>query len=149
VSFRKKKKNDPARLDHPNHHPSAYTAPHVVGKLLRTRITAAQHQVEGRIVLNAAVRHGAKVLDLKAHINKGLLAGGDALLVLDLLLRVLDGVGGLQIEGDVLAGKGLDEYLHGEKKAVQAGKLSGWWVAVRGGGGGKAVSHMRVVVQKA
>merc|ERR1712138_20007 len=36
----------------------------------------------------------------------------DALLVLDLSLDVLDGVGGLDLKGDGLASQGLDEGLH-------------------------------------
>src|SRR5690606_34659413 len=42
-----------------------------------------------------------------------LLVRGDSLLVLDLLLDILDGVGRLHIEGDGLAREGLHEDLHG------------------------------------
>ena len=45
--------------------------------------------------------------------DQALLVGRDALLVLDLGLDVVNGVRGLDIEGDGLAGQGLDEDLHG------------------------------------
>ena len=45
--------------------------------------------------------------------DEALLIGRDALLVLDLGLDVVDGVGGLDVEGDGLARQGLDENLHG------------------------------------
>ena len=41
-----------------------------------------------------------------------MLVGWDALLVHDLCLEVLDGVGGLSLDGDGLAGKRLDKDLH-------------------------------------
>ena len=44
--------------------------------------------------------------------DQPLLVRGDALLVLDLGLDVLDGVGGLDLKGDGLASEGLDEDLH-------------------------------------
>jgi len=40
------------------------------------------------------------------------LIGGDALLVLDLGLDILDGVRRLNVQGDGLSGQGLDEDLH-------------------------------------
>jgi hypothetical protein len=64
------------------------------------------------------------------------------LLVLDLLLDILDGVGGLHLEGDGLAREGLDEDLHracGEEEDGQReweeggggceGPISAWWGA--------------------
>merc|ERR1719477_331802 len=49
---------------------------------------------------------------LLASEDQPLLVRGDALLVLDLGLDVLDGVGGLDLKGDGLASEGLDEDLH-------------------------------------
>ena len=48
-------------------------------------------------------RRRAPVLELLASKNEALLVRGDALLVLDLLLHVVDGVAGLDVEGDGLA----------------------------------------------
>ena len=72
----------------------------------------AQHQVERRLLLDVVVGQGAAVLELLAGEDQALLVGGDALLVLDLGLDVLDGVRGLHLEGDGLARQGLDEDLH-------------------------------------
>ena len=75
--------------------------------------TETQDKVEGRLLLDVVVREGAAVLELLAGEDETLLIGGDALLVLDLGLDVVNGVRGLDIEGDGLAGQGLDEDLHG------------------------------------
>ena len=57
---------------------------------------------------------GTTVLELLASKDETLLIGRDALLVLDLLLHVLDGVGTLtlHIKSDGLARQGLDKDLH-------------------------------------
>ena len=65
----------------------------------------AQHQVERRLLLDVVVGQGAAVLKLLAGKDEALLVGGDALLVLDLGLDVLDGVGRLDLERDRLAGQ--------------------------------------------
>ena len=44
--------------------------------------------------------------------DETLLVWGNSLLVLDLGLHVLDGIGGLDFEGDGLSGQSLDEDLH-------------------------------------
>ena len=74
--------------------------------------TKSEDQVEGGLLLDVVVRQGASVFELLAGEDEALLIGRDALLVLDLCLHVLDGVGLLDIEGDGLASKGLDEDLH-------------------------------------
>merc|ERR1712146_675129 len=79
--------------------------------------TKAEHEVEGRLLLDVVVRQGAPILELLASEDQTLLVGGDALLVLDLGLDVLDRVGGLDLEGDGLAGQGLHEDLHASTKA--------------------------------
>jgi hypothetical protein len=71
-----------------------------------------KHQVESRLLLDVVVRQSAAVLQLLAGENQPLLIGGNALLVLDLLLDVVDGVRSLHIEGDCLASQGLHENLH-------------------------------------
>ncbi len=72
----------------------------------------SEHQVEGRLLLDVVVLKGAAVLELLAGKDQALLVGGDALLVLDLLLDVLDGVGGLNLQSNSLASKGLNKDLH-------------------------------------
>jgi len=68
--------------------------------------------VEGGLLLDVVVGEGPSVLKLLASEDQPLLVRGDALLVLDLGLDVLDGVGGLDLKGDGLASEGLDEDLH-------------------------------------
>mmetsp|Transcript_6014 Transcript_6014/g.13348 ORF Transcript_6014/g.13348 Transcript_6014/m.13348 type:complete len:240 (+) Transcript_6014:69-788(+) len=79
--------------------------------------TEAEHQVEGRLLLDVVVREGAAILELLAGEDETLLVGGDALLVLDLGLDSLDRVRGLHLEGDRLASQGLDEDLHSSSEA--------------------------------
>ena len=68
--------------------------------------------MEPRLLLDVVVGEGAAVLELLASEDEALLIGRDALLVLDLGLNVVDGVGGLDLEGDGLAREGLNEDLH-------------------------------------
>ena len=77
----------------------------------------AEHEVQRRFLLDVVVRKRAAVLELLAGKDQALLIGGNALLVLDLLLHVLDGVRRLDVEGDGLAREGLDEDLHSTTKA--------------------------------
>ena len=60
--------------------------------------------MEGGLLLDVVVRESAAVLELLASEDQALLVRGDALLVLDLGLDVVDGVGRLDLEGDGLAG---------------------------------------------
>ena len=95
--------------------------------------TQTKHEVEGRLLLDVVVRESAAVLELLAREDQALLVWGDAegsivsdhvrgrlcsvyspLLVLDLGLDIVDGVRGLNLEGDGLAREGLDENLHRE-----------------------------------
>jgi len=73
--------------------------------------------VEGRLLLDVVVREGAAVLKLLSGEDQTLLVWRNALLVLNLGLDVVDGVGRLNLEGDGLAGEGLDEDLHTTTKA--------------------------------
>ena len=68
--------------------------------------TQTQHQVQGRLLLDVVVSQGAAILELLAGKDQALLVRGDALLVLDLALHVLDGVRRLHLQGDGLAGQG-------------------------------------------
>ena len=63
----------------------------------------AQHQVQRRLLLDVVVRERAAVLELLAREDQALLVRGDALLVLDLGLDVLDRVRGLDLERDGFA----------------------------------------------
>ena len=65
-----------------------------------------------RFLLDIVVRKCAAILELLASEDQTLLIRRNALLVLDLLLHVLDGVRGLHVEGDGLTREGLHENLH-------------------------------------
>ena len=54
--------------------------------------------------MNIVVLESPAVLELLAREDQALLVGGDALLVLDLGLHVVNRVGRLDLEGDGLAG---------------------------------------------
>ena len=62
--------------------------------------TETEDQVEGRLLLDVVVRKGAAILKLLAGKDKTLLVRRNALLVLDLGLDIVDGVGRLNLEGD-------------------------------------------------
>ena len=68
--------------------------------------------MKGRFLLNVVVRKSSAIFELLSSEDKSLLVWWDSLLVLDLGLDVLDGVGWLDIKGDGLASEGLDEDLH-------------------------------------
>jgi hypothetical protein len=70
-----------------------------------------EDQVKGRLLLDVVVRKGAAVPKLLSSKNKSLLVRGNAFLILDLGLDVVDSVRRLDIECDGLSGKGLDEDL--------------------------------------
>merc|ERR1711923_561651 len=73
--------------------------------------------MEGALLLDVVVGEGSSVLQLLASEDQPLLIRGDSLLILDLGLDVLDGVRGLDLEGDGLAGEGLDEDLHASSQS--------------------------------
>ena len=66
--------------------------------------------MEGRLLRDVVVRKSAAVLELLAGEVETLLIGGDALLVLDHGLDVVNGVRGIDVEGDGLVSP--DEDLH-------------------------------------
>merc|ERR1712032_1763199 len=68
--------------------------------------------MEGRLLLDVVIRESTAVLELLSSEDETLLVGRDALLVLDLGLHIVNGVGWLDLKGDGLAGEGLDEDLH-------------------------------------
>ena len=62
----------------------------------------AQNQVQCRLLLDVVVGERAAVLELLARKDQALLVGRNTLLVLDLLLDVVDGIGRLDLESDGL-----------------------------------------------
>jgi hypothetical protein len=82
-----------------------------------TATAQAQHQVQRALLLDVVVGESAAVLQLLAREDEALLVGGDALLVLDLGLHSVDGVGRLHFKGDGLARQRLDEHLHATAQA--------------------------------
>ena len=68
--------------------------------------------MEGGFLLNVVIGEGPAILELLPGKDEPLLVWGDPLLVLDLGLDVLDGIGRLNLESDGLAGQGLNEDLH-------------------------------------
>jgi hypothetical protein len=71
--------------------------------------TQTEDQVQGGLLLDVVVAQGAAILELLAGEDQALLIRGDALLVLDLGLDVVDRVRGLDLKGDGLARQGLHE----------------------------------------
>jgi hypothetical protein len=74
--------------------------------------TEAEDEVEGGLLLDVVVGEGAAILELLSGENQALLVRGNALLVLDLGLDIVDSVGRLHLKGDRLPREGLDENLH-------------------------------------
>jgi len=68
--------------------------------------------MEGGLLLNIVVGEGTAIFELLAGEDQALLVGGDSLLVLDFGLDIVDGVAGLNLEGDSLAREGLHKDLH-------------------------------------
>ena len=67
--------------------------------------------MKSRLLLDVVVAEGTTVLELLPSKDQTLLVGGNALLILDLRLHVVDGVGRLHVEGDGLARKSFDKNL--------------------------------------
>jgi len=72
----------------------------------------SEDQVQSTLLLDVVVGQGAPVFQLLASKDETLLVRGNAFLVLNLGLHILDGVRRLHLEGDGLASEGLHEYLH-------------------------------------
>jgi len=75
--------------------------------------TKTKDEVKGGLFLNVVIRKRASIFQLLTSENQSLLLWRDSFLVLDLCLDVLDGVVRLDVQGDRLSRKGLDEDLHG------------------------------------
>ena len=72
----------------------------------------SEDQVESGLLLDVVVRESSTVFQLLACEDQSLLVRGDALLVLDLSLHVLDRVGCFDLESDSLSCESLYEDLH-------------------------------------
>jgi len=72
--------------------------------------------MESGLLLDVVVAESATILELLPSEDQPLLVRGNPLLVLDLGLDVLDGVGRLDLQGDGFAGQRLDEDLHSSSK---------------------------------
>merc|ERR1711915_1003678 len=72
----------------------------------------SEDQMESRLLLDIIVRQSPSIFKLFTSKNQSLLIWGNSLLVLDLSLDVLNGIAGLNLEGDCLASQGLHEDLH-------------------------------------
>merc|ERR1712102_195640 len=72
--------------------------------------------MEGALLLDVVIAKSATILELLASKDQPLLVWGDSLLVLDLGLDILDGVGGLHLQSNGLTGQSLHEDLHTSTK---------------------------------
>ena len=67
--------------------------------------------MKGGLLLDVVVRQGTAILELLSGKDKTLLIRGDTFLILDLGLDVVNGIAGLDIQGDGLTRKSLYEDL--------------------------------------
>ena len=74
--------------------------------------TKTKNKVKGGLLLDVVVGEGTSVLELLSCEDQTLLIRGDSLLILNLGLNIIDGVGRLNIKGDGLPGEGLNKDLH-------------------------------------
>jgi len=75
--------------------------------------TETEDKMEGGFLLNVVIREGSTIFELFSSEDQTLLLRWDSFLVLDLSLDIGDRVVRLDIQGDRLSRKGLDENLHG------------------------------------
>jgi streptomycin 6-kinase len=74
--------------------------------------TETEDEVKSRLLLDVVVGESATIFELLAGEDEALLVRRNALLVLDLLLHVVDGVSRFDLKGDGLACQRLDKDLH-------------------------------------
>merc|ERR1712241_1042497 len=77
----------------------------------------SQHKMEGRFLLDVVVRKSSPILQLLSSKDQPQLVWGDALLVLNLGLDILNGVRRLHLQGNSLASQGLDKDLHSSSQS--------------------------------
>jgi hypothetical protein len=66
--------------------------------------------MESRLLLDIVVGQSAAILELLTSKDKALLVRRNTLLVLNLGLDIVDGIGRLNLQGDSLSGESLDDY---------------------------------------
>src|SRR5882762_7851445 len=69
-------------------------------------------EMQGTLLLDIVIRERPSVFKLLSSKDKALLVGRNALLVLNLRLDIIDGVGRLDLEGNGFSSKSLHENLH-------------------------------------
>ena len=77
----------------------------------------SEDEMKGGFLLDVVIGKGSSIFKLLSSEDKSLLIWRDTFLVLDLGFDVLNGVSWLNVEGDGLTGKGLDEDLHTTSKS--------------------------------
>jgi hypothetical protein len=77
-------------------------------------------------LLDVVIRKSASILKLLSSEDQSLLVRGNSLLVLDLGLDIIDRIGGLDLKGDGLARKGLDEAVDFVSLLVACGETDAW-----------------------
>jgi len=74
--------------------------------------TKSKDEMESGLLLDVIVGEGAAIFELLSGEDKTLLIGRDSFLILNLGLHVVNGVAGLNLKGDGLAGESFNENLH-------------------------------------
>jgi len=72
----------------------------------------SEDEMESALLLDVIVGQSSAILELLSSEDQSLLIWGNSLLVLDLLLDIIDGVAGLDLESDGFSGESFDEDLH-------------------------------------
>merc|ERR1719295_1852749 len=72
----------------------------------------SENKMESAFLLDVVIREGSSILKLLSSEDQPLLVWGNAFLILDLGLHVLNGVRGLDLKSDGFPSKGLDKDLH-------------------------------------
>ena len=73
--------------------------------------TQTKHKVKSRLLLDVVILQRTAILQLLPGEDQALLVWGNALLILNLGLDSLDGVGSLHLKGDGFPSESLDENL--------------------------------------
>jgi hypothetical protein len=79
--------------------------------------TESEDEMEGGLFLDVVILESSSVFELLTGEDKSLLIWGNSFFILDLGLDSLNGVSLLNLKGDGLTGKGLDEDLHSSSKS--------------------------------
>jgi len=90
----------------------------------------SKDKMEGGLLLNVVIRKGSPILELFTGEDQSLLLRWDAFLVLNFCLDILNGVIGLDVQGNRLSGEGLDEDLHGTTSKSEHKMKSGFFLNV-------------------